>query len=128
VADIENPWPNSEPQGFGGAVQWMAYDCIVHPRAEDPPSSAGPIARPSFARPRANAQSLTATPRPSRVRPRRAAPIDTVLISHDHYDHLDDDMVRALVARHPDAAWAVPLGVAEFVRMRGASQVVELDW
>lgn len=55
-------------------------------------------------------------------------PLDIVLISHNHYDHLDDGTVRALVARHPEAAWAVPLRVAEFVRVRGARHVVELDW
>jgi N-acyl-phosphatidylethanolamine-hydrolysing phospholipase D len=55
-------------------------------------------------------------------------PLDLILISHNHYDHLDDATVRALVARDPDAAWLVPLGVAEFVRARGARHVVALDW
>lgn len=55
-------------------------------------------------------------------------PLDLVLISHDHYDHLDDRTVRALVARDPQVTWAVPLGVASFVRARGAQRVIELDW
>lgn len=55
-------------------------------------------------------------------------PIDVVLISHNHYDHLDDATVRRLARAHPEAAWAVPLGVAEFVRARGAREVAELDW
>jgi N-acyl-phosphatidylethanolamine-hydrolysing phospholipase D len=55
-------------------------------------------------------------------------PIDLVLLSHDHYDHLDARTVRGLAARHPGAAWLVPLGLARFVRQRGARDVRELDW
>ncbi len=55
-------------------------------------------------------------------------PIDVVLISHNHYDHLDDATVRRLAAQAPDARWMVPLGLTRFVRSRGARQVLELDW
>jgi N-acyl-phosphatidylethanolamine-hydrolysing phospholipase D len=55
-------------------------------------------------------------------------PIDAVVISHDHYDHLDSDTVRRLAARFPAATWMVPLGVARFVRSRGATSVEELTW
>ena len=55
-------------------------------------------------------------------------PIDAVLISHNHYDHLDDATVRQLVSREPGARWLVPLGLAPFLRARGAGQVEELDW
>jgi N-acyl-phosphatidylethanolamine-hydrolysing phospholipase D len=55
-------------------------------------------------------------------------PIDLVLLSHNHYDHLDDRTVRRLAARHPRATWVVPLGVAGFVRRRGARDVSEHDW
>jgi len=55
-------------------------------------------------------------------------PIDLVLISHNHYDHLDDRTVRRLAAAFPDAAWRVPLGLAAFVRRRGARDVEALDW
>jgi N-acyl-phosphatidylethanolamine-hydrolysing phospholipase D len=54
--------------------------------------------------------------------------IDAVLLSHNHYDHLDDHTVRRLVARHPDARWLAPLGLMPFVRKRGARDVLELDW
>ncbi len=55
-------------------------------------------------------------------------PIDLILISHNHYDHLDDGSVRRLAAAFPDAAWRVPLGLASFVAKRGARDVEELDW
>ena len=55
-------------------------------------------------------------------------PLDAVLLSHNHYDHLDDATVRRLVARAPGARWLVPLGLAPYLRARGATEVSELDW
>jgi len=55
-------------------------------------------------------------------------PIDVVLQSHDHYDHLDDRTVRRIAAAHPDARWVAPLGVGPFLRARGVRQVTEHDW
>ncbi len=55
-------------------------------------------------------------------------PVDLVLQSHNHYDHLDDGTVRALAAGHPAAQWYVPLGVGSFVRARGVRHIFELDW
>lgn len=55
-------------------------------------------------------------------------PLDVVLQSHNHYDHLDDRTVRSLTRHHPQALWVVPLGLESFVRGRGADTVVELDW
>jgi N-acyl-phosphatidylethanolamine-hydrolysing phospholipase D len=55
-------------------------------------------------------------------------PIDLVLVSHNHYDHLDDSTVRRLAAGHPGAHWIAPLGVAPFLVQRGARNVLELDW
>ncbi len=49
-------------------------------------------------------------------------------MSHNHYDHLDDRTVRSLVGAHPNARWVAPLGVAKWVRARGARDVTELDW
>lgn len=55
-------------------------------------------------------------------------PIDVVLLSHDHYDHLDSWTVRQLVKRHPEARWLAPLRLGRFLRRHGADAVTEMDW
>ncbi len=55
-------------------------------------------------------------------------PIDVVVVSHDHYDHLDMDAIRALIRSGAD--FAVPLGVGAHLEHWGvpADRLVELDW
>jgi N-acyl-phosphatidylethanolamine-hydrolysing phospholipase D len=55
-------------------------------------------------------------------------PIDVVVLSHDHYDHLDAGTIRRLAARYPAAQWLAPLGVGGFLRHRGARDILERDW
>lgn len=55
-------------------------------------------------------------------------PVDLVVLSHDHYDHLDAPTVRRLAARFPAARWAAPLGAGAALRRFGACDVVERDW
>jgi L-ascorbate metabolism protein UlaG (beta-lactamase superfamily) len=56
-------------------------------------------------------------------------PVDAVVISHDHYDHLDMKTIDALV-RDTDAPFLVPLGVgAHLERWKvPAGRIIELDW
>ncbi len=55
-------------------------------------------------------------------------PIDAVIISHDHYDHLDMPVVRALTAR--GTHFVVPLGIGAHLERWGTpiAQIHELDW
>ena len=55
--------------------------------------------------------------------------VDAVLISHDHYDHLDLPTVRAIV-REQDAPFVVPLGIGVHLRFWGVPEdrIIELDW
>jgi L-ascorbate metabolism protein UlaG (beta-lactamase superfamily) len=72
--------------------------------------------------------------------PKRAVPpgialddlpaIDLVVISHDHYDSLDSDSIRALRRRTggEQTLFVVPLGLAGWFRGVGVENVRELDW
>jgi N-acyl-phosphatidylethanolamine-hydrolysing phospholipase D len=71
---------------------------------------------------------------PKRVQPpglnvEQLPKIDVVLISHNHYDHLDP---HSLIALNQQAGgpplFIVPLGLKAWLEARGASQVRELDW
>ncbi len=54
--------------------------------------------------------------------------IDYVLISHDHYDHLDLPTVEKLHERFPHILWVVPQGVKKWFEKQGIRNVVELSW
>ncbi|MCB5164044.1 MBL fold metallo-hydrolase [Streptomyces bambusae] len=55
-------------------------------------------------------------------------PVDVVVISHDHYDHLDLPTIKALAGT--DTVFAVPLGVGAHLEHWGVSEdrIRELDW
>jgi len=54
--------------------------------------------------------------------------IDAAVISHNHYDHLDEATVRHLAVQ--DTKFFVPLGVGQYFEDWGipAEQVVEMEW
>jgi len=67
---------------------------------------------------------------PCRVAPQAVAidelpPIDAVLVSHNHPDHLDRRALRRL-GRGP--VYAVPLGDERFLRRRRLRHIVGFDW
>ncbi len=69
---------------------------------------------------------------PARVRPAALGlealpPLDAVLVSHNHYDHLDLPSLRALAARGATTA-LTPLGNGRWLKAAGFARVIELDW
>jgi len=52
-------------------------------------------------------------------------PIDLVLLSHDHYDHLDGKTIRRLGDK---PRYVVPLGLKAWLARRDIRDVEELDW
>ncbi|BEI85106.1 hypothetical protein CcaverHIS002_0505070 [Cutaneotrichosporon cavernicola] len=75
-------------------------------------------------------RTIPSTLAPQRIRP---APctyedlkrVDLVLVSHNHYDHLDP---QAVVELGDSCEWVVPIGAGDFLRDLGVTRVTELDW
>jgi len=66
---------------------------------------------------------------PPGLAPDQLPPIDLVLVSHNHYDHLDEASVRTLAGQPAGSPlFVVPLGLADWFQRRGLTRVVELDW
>ena len=70
--------------------------------------------------------------------PKRVAPpaltaeqmpkLTAILISHNHYDHLDLPSLTELAKRQPKTFFLVPLGLKLLLNNNGITNVVELDW
>lgn len=55
--------------------------------------------------------------------------IDVVMISHNHYDHLDANSVQRLAAStHGSPRFLVPKGLAAWFKEQGITHVDEYDW
>lgn len=65
--------------------------------------------------------------RPPGVRFEDLPPIDVVVVSHDHYDHMDLATLRRLAARfHPRIVTG--LGNAKYLAAHGVAGAEEIDW
>lgn len=65
---------------------------------------------------------------PAPVKPGQLPRVDVVLISHNHYDHLDDWSIRALLRANPGLICYAPLSLGPWLRRRGVRHIHELDW
>lgn len=64
---------------------------------------------------------------PPALRARELPPIDLVLVSHNHYDHLDRPTLDMLPLA-PGATLLTPLRVSDYVDRGRFARVVELNW
>ncbi|MEW2512581.1 MBL fold metallo-hydrolase [Streptomyces sp. NPDC046870] len=114
----------AKPPATGLRLTWMGHSSVLaeidgHRVLFDPVwgerCSPFPFAGP---------QRLHPVPLPLAV----LGPVDVVVISHDHYDHLDLPTIKALAGT--DTLFAVPLGVGAHLERWGVSpdRLRELDW
>jgi L-ascorbate metabolism protein UlaG (beta-lactamase superfamily) len=57
-------------------------------------------------------------------------PLDAIIVSHDHYDHLDRPTIRALAAERRGTPFITSLGVGARLERWGvpSARITELDW
>lgn len=65
---------------------------------------------------------------PAAIRIGQLPAVDTILVSHNHYDHLDAPALKQLAARFPGARVHVPLGLGALMSSLGFRQITEQDW
>ncbi|HTN07253.1 MBL fold metallo-hydrolase [Agriterribacter sp.] len=58
--------------------------------------------------------------------PNDLPPIDLMILTHNHYDHLDTGTLTQL--RDKTSAWCMPLGVSTSIQKLHPTPVTELDW
>lgn len=69
---------------------------------------------------------------PQRMRPPGLAfdalpDLDVVLISHNHYDHLDKNTIQKINLKH-SPTYITSLGVGNYLKSIGCEKIIELDW
>ena len=114
----------SKPSGSGLRATWLGHSTVLmeidgYRVLTDPVW--GPRASPSRL---AGPKRFQPVPVALRALP----PIDLVLVSHDHYDHLDYPTIREFAKR--DVPFVTSLGVGAHLEAWGVppERIVELDW
>ncbi|MCX8956192.1 MBL fold metallo-hydrolase [Erwinia psidii] len=121
---IRQWWQPADLSGEEDAVWWLGHACLllrcsgrymlIDPALSD---RASPV---SFYGPqRRTPAALSIDDLPS---------LDSVLISHNHYDHLDRPTVKKILSRFPQVEFIVPLGLRPWFAQLRAERVVQLDW
>ncbi|MBW0106525.1 MBL fold metallo-hydrolase [Pseudonocardia sp. KRD-291] len=122
---VQPATPHFPPRAAPLAVTWLGHACVLleidgRRVLVDPVWSerTSPV-------PLLGPRRLYPMPAPLSALPQ----VDLVLLTHDHYDHLDRRTVRAL-ARDSSATFVAPVGVGEHLRAWGVPEqrVVTRDW
>jgi len=54
--------------------------------------------------------------------------IDLVVLSHNHYDHLDEKGIIKIAKNNPNCKWIVPSGLKKWFLKRNITDCLELSW
>ena len=114
----------AKPPGTGLRATWLGHSTVLIEidglRVLTDPVW-GPRASPSRI---AGPKRFQPVPLPLKALP----PVDVVLVSHDHYDHLDYPTIRELARR--EVPFVTSLGVGAHLEAWGvpAQRIIELDW
>lgn len=107
----------------GHQMTWLGHSCFViqsHNLSIITDPFLGPYASPIYG---FGPKRLT----PPGICPQNLPAMDIILISHNHYDHLDKRTLRYIKNKN-DVHVVVPLRLGQILRRWGFSHVIELDW
>ncbi len=121
---IRQWWQSADLSGHDDAVWWLGHACLLL-RLDDRYTLIDP-ALSSRASPLWFAGPQRKTPPALAIED--LPTLDSVLISHNHYDHLDRLTIKKILRRFPQVRFVVPLGLATWFYRLGAAHVEELDW
>jgi N-acyl-phosphatidylethanolamine-hydrolysing phospholipase D len=118
-------YPSPQPEAFGmNSVRWVGHSTLLvsmegmnfltDPIWSNTPSPLPPLGPSRFVSP-----GLTIKQLPD---------IDFVLISHNHYDHLDIPSLIKLNQQFPNTRFLVPTDNAALLKKHNINNVLELNW
>src|ERR1700722_310148 len=124
-ADLQFIHRNARPQGMTPASTWIGHATTLVQA-----SGLNVLTDPVFSR-RASPLRFAGPARayPAGLSIGELPPIDVVVISHNHYDHLDRHSILALARQNGGPPlFLVPLGIKPWLAKQKITRVVELDW
>ena len=119
---VERPKFKSDNEGI--SVTWLGHaTCLVRV------NGVNVLIDPIWAK-RASSFSFVGPKRlvPPPIEIHSLPKLDVIVVSHDHYDHLDIGSVLELKTQSPEARWFVPLGLETYLKKYGLSNVTAMDW
>ncbi len=123
-AEFSYPAKTSSSNSSGGAARWIGHSTYLVCNEgltflTDPVFSSycSPVPFPSLKRRYAPSIKLSELPL-----------VDIVLLSHNHYDHMDKKTLCSLLRKNPRMLFIVPTGLKRWFARRGIFSAIELAW
>jgi N-acyl-phosphatidylethanolamine-hydrolysing phospholipase D len=129
---FQNNYVEFAPRGLMALLRWkwQAWRDGVPKPPQAPTPTLNVLTDPIFSN-RASPMSFLGPARAQKpgLWPHELPRIDLVVISHNHYDHLDADSVKLLAAQSGGPPlFVVPLGLKRWFDGMGITNAIELDW